>query len=67
MSDIRRAIESLGLDKRCGGFCRKCDLGIQQRFDATDNKRANHLSMRSPRAVRRTLIIPNHFLDSLSC
>ena len=35
MSAVQQAIESLGLDKRCRGFCRMCDLGLQDRFDST--------------------------------
>ena len=34
MRAIERALRSLGLDRRCRGFCRKCDLGIQGRFDS---------------------------------
>lgn len=34
MSAIQQASESLGLDKRCRGFCLMCDLGLQERFDS---------------------------------
>jgi len=38
MTTIEQAIKSLGLDKRCRGFCRMCDLAIQERFDSVDTE-----------------------------
>jgi hypothetical protein len=39
MTAIQRAINFLGLDRRCSGFCLKCDLSIQRRFDSASEER----------------------------
>ena len=38
MTAVEQQTKSLGLDRRCSGFCRKCDLSIQDRFDSASEE-----------------------------
>ncbi len=38
MTAIEQLTKSLGLDRRCSGFCGKCDFSIQDRFDSASGE-----------------------------